>query len=325
VCTPSFFFGFSSGLTLNGVLSTWRQQNKLSTCPTLDYQVLLKSRPGSKNSPWLLPPLDHPEDPAHCLVTGTGLTHLGSTEARDQMHKTTEKKLSESEKTDSQKIFEMGLQKGKPSPGTRGVQPEWFYKGTGTILRGHNDFLDIPEFTIDGGEEPEVVGGYIIGPDGVPYRLGYTVCNEWSDHPVEKVNYLWLAPSKLRVCAMGPELVLLKRFDSLRGRCRITRGEESLYDSGTILTGEENMCHSLVNIEDHHFKYPEFRIPGDVHLHSFGTSKLSFPNRKTFESGDRIEIGFEGMGPPLVSFVKKFKHSDVPVGVKAQQHLMKYE
>jgi hypothetical protein len=33
----------------------------------------------------ILPPLDHP-DPAHMLVSGTGLTHLGSASARDKMH-----------------------------------------------------------------------------------------------------------------------------------------------------------------------------------------------------------------------------------------------
>src|SRR5437016_3979998 len=33
----------------------------------------------------VLMPVDHP-DPAHCLVTGTGLTHLGSAAARDKMH-----------------------------------------------------------------------------------------------------------------------------------------------------------------------------------------------------------------------------------------------
>ena len=32
----------------------------------------------------LLLPLDHP-DPAHCLVSGTGLDHLGSAQARDAM------------------------------------------------------------------------------------------------------------------------------------------------------------------------------------------------------------------------------------------------
>src|SRR3954466_11159091 len=34
----------------------------------------------------LLPPLTHPDD-AHCFVTGTGLTHLGSAESRNAMHK----------------------------------------------------------------------------------------------------------------------------------------------------------------------------------------------------------------------------------------------
>src|SRR3546814_4092991 len=31
----------------------------------------------------LLPPLDHP-DPAHCLVSGTGLTHLGSADRSEE-------------------------------------------------------------------------------------------------------------------------------------------------------------------------------------------------------------------------------------------------
>src|SRR3954463_4428577 len=33
----------------------------------------------------ILPPLTH-VDPSHCLVSGTGLTHLGSAAARDSMH-----------------------------------------------------------------------------------------------------------------------------------------------------------------------------------------------------------------------------------------------
>ena len=33
----------------------------------------------------LLSPIDHPND-AHLLVSGTGLTHLGSAEGRDKMH-----------------------------------------------------------------------------------------------------------------------------------------------------------------------------------------------------------------------------------------------
>ncbi len=34
----------------------------------------------------MLAPIDH-RDPAHLLVTGTGLSHLGSAEGRDKMHK----------------------------------------------------------------------------------------------------------------------------------------------------------------------------------------------------------------------------------------------
>src|ERR1700756_4598481 len=73
----------------------------------------------------VLAPLDHP-DPAHLVVTGTGLTHLGSAEGRDAMHK----KLSGGAGglTDSMRMFKLGLEGGKPAPGQQGVQPEWFYK-----------------------------------------------------------------------------------------------------------------------------------------------------------------------------------------------------
>ena len=38
-------------------------------------------------SDWrLLPAFDHPEEPARCLVTGTGLTHKASAENRQAMH-----------------------------------------------------------------------------------------------------------------------------------------------------------------------------------------------------------------------------------------------
>jgi hypothetical protein len=38
----------------------------------LEYQAVYEGR-----SEWSLPPpIDHPEEPARCLVTGAGLTHL---------------------------------------------------------------------------------------------------------------------------------------------------------------------------------------------------------------------------------------------------------
>ena len=151
----------------------------------------------------------------------------------------------------------MGMQGGKPAPGQQGVAPEWFYKGDGRILRGPEQPLDIPLFAPDGGEEPEIVGIYIIDDRGIPYRLGFTQGNEWSDHVTENVNYLYLAPSKLRTCAIGPELLTDLLFDDIRGRCRVIRDGQLLYDSGELRTGERNMCHSLNNLENHHFKFPQ--------------------------------------------------------------------
>jgi len=304
-----FFEARRSLKTISDYLADTRIQN----ANIVRYGQLLEAHPGDAGG-WILPPLDHPE-PAHCLISGTGLTHLGSMEKRAEMHtKATEG--AEIPKTDSEKIFEMGLKGGKPEFGVRGVQPEWFYKGSGAILRGHNDFLDIPEFTDDGGEEPEIVGCYVIDDNGIPCRLGFAIGNEWSDHRMERVNYLWLAPSKLRVCSVGPELVTDQMFKDVRGSCRIVREGKEIYNSGELLTGQDHMSHSLANLEDHHFKYPQFRIPGDVHLHFFGTMKLSFPNRPDFRTGDRIEIRFEGMGEPLINYVRRIPSSQTPITVK---------
>ena len=138
----------------------------------------------------ILPPIDHP-DPAHCLVTGTGLSHLGSAQARDEMH--TKLKDANENLTDSMKMFKLGIEGGKPDPGQIGVQPEWFWKGDGSILVGCGRTLTNPSFAKDGGEEAEIAGIYIIGNDRKPYRLGFALANEFSDHVTEKQNYLYLS------------------------------------------------------------------------------------------------------------------------------------
>ena len=89
-----------------------------------------------------------------------------------------------------------------------------------------------------------------------------------------------------------------------------------IYDSGELLTGEEHMSHSLANLEDHHFKHPQFRIPGDVHIYFFGTMKLSFGSRGPLQDGDRIEIKFHSMGEPLVNYVRRIPPDPNPVIVR---------
>ena len=159
---------------------------KKATGEFLDYDPIY-----TRKSEWrLLPAMDHPEEPARCLVSGTGLTHLGSAANRQRMHA-----AEESELTDSMKMFRLGVEGGKPAPGKTGIAPEWFYKGVGTILRAHGEPLDVPAYAEDGGEEAEIAGIYFIGADGKPRRIGLAIGNEFSDHKFEKKNYLNLAGS----------------------------------------------------------------------------------------------------------------------------------
>jgi len=225
-------------------------------------------------------------------------------ETRDQMHAALAAEAEES-KSDSKKMFELGLRGGKPERGVRGAAPEWFYKGGGFNLRGPNQSLELPGYALDGGEEPEIVGCYVIDAKGTPRRLGFALGNEWSDHATENINYLYLAPSKLRTCAVGPELVTDCDFQHIELRCTVSRNGEKIYDSGPLLSGERHMCHSLANCEDHHFKYAQHRIPGDVHLHYFGTSKLSHGERQwKYADGDQIRIEAPKFSAALVNTVR---------------------
>jgi hypothetical protein len=242
----------------------------------------------------LLSPIDH-EDPAHLLMTGTGLTHLGSAEGRDQMHR---QAAAAANQTDSMRMFIEGLAGGKPAPGEVGQQPEWFYKGDGSQLAAPGSPLQMPSFAKDGGEEPELAGIYLIGPGGTPYRLGVCLANEFSDHVTERHNYLWLAHSKLRQAAIGPELLVGTPPDNVEGVSRICRGGKVLWEK-PFLTGEANMSHSLANLEAHHFKYPQFRRPGDIHVHFFGTATLSFSDGIQTQPGDVFEIEASPFALPL--------------------------
>ncbi|MBB3035565.1 hypothetical protein FHR91_003220 [Erythrobacter lutimaris] len=242
----------------------------------------------------LLAAIDHPDD-ARILLTGTGLTHLGSAEGRDKMHR----QLAEAEQlTDSMRMFQEGLEGGKPAAGEVGQQPEWFYKGDGQSLVGPRDPLTSPSFAQDGGEEPELAGIYLIGADGQPFRLGIALANEFSDHVTERHNYLWLAHSKLRPAALGAELLLGDPPADIRGTSRILRDGACLWEK-PFLTGEGNMSHTIANLEAHHFKYAAFRRPGDIHVHFFGTATLSFADDVTTRPGDVFEIEAAPFALPL--------------------------
>jgi hypothetical protein len=272
----------------------------------LDYDVVYRGESAWK----LLAPMDHPQEPARCLISGTGLTHLGSAKNRQAMHS-----ASETELNDSMKIFRWGVEAGKPAPGIIGVAPEWFYKGNGSMLRAHGEPLDRPSHAEDGGEEAEIAGVYFVDASGKPRRIGMAVGNEFSDHKFEKRNYLNLAGSKLRTCALGPELVIDPEFQSVSGAVKIERSGKVLW-SQDILTGENEMCHSLANIEHHHFKFEGHRRPGDVHVHYFGACSLSFGAGVLLEHGDVMEVSFRGFGRPLRNPLRVADGNDILVTVK---------
>ena len=243
----------------------------------------------------VLAPLDHP-DAAHCFVSGTGLTHLGSASTRDKMHQ--QNSTDAASVTDTMRIFQLGIENGKPIGDEVGAQPEWFYKGDGSIVVRPGADLPLPGFAEDGGEEPEIAGLYVIGPDSKPYRIGFAMGNEFSDHIMERRNYLYLAHSKLRFCSYGPELRTGELPKHLVGTSRLRRDGDVIWEK-EFLSGEDNMCHSLKNLEYHHFKYQQFLKPGDVHIHYFGTATLSFADGMQTQVGDEFEIEMKEFGHPL--------------------------
>lgn len=294
-----FLIGFNSvyELALSALDSKERLNELISdslSAEAVDYSSIYQGE-----SEWkLLPSFDHPSSPFFCMVSGTGLTHHNSALNRQMMHGSQEAKP-----TDSLVMYEMGVKGGNPKPGEIGVQPEWFYKGNGDVLRAHGESLAIPFYANDGGEEPEIAGIYIIDRTGKPWRIGLSTGNEFSDHVMEKVNYLYLAPSKIRQCSIGPEVVIDADFESYSGKVSISRSGQTIWDS-VINSGQNNMSHNLANLEFHHFKYDSHRIPLQAHVHFFGADAFSFGNMLMLENGDKMSVQWNGLGRALENSVE---------------------
>jgi hypothetical protein len=288
-------------------LEAGRSNVKLSTLVAdrlgqhiIDYDKVINDRR-------LLPPLDHP-DPTHLHVSGTGLTHLGSAQARDEMHVKLNAKAN-TPLTDSMRLFQWGMEGGKPPPGEISIQPEWFYKGNGHGVVAPEQPLLLPPFALDGGEEAELVGLYVIAESGAILRVGFALGNEFSDHVMERQNYLYLAHSKLRPCSFGPELLVGDLPPDIQGRVCILRDGQEIW-AETFVTGEENMTYAMAHLEHHHFKYTLFRQPGDVHCHFFGTATLSFSAGIEVQVGDVFEISAPLFGRSLRNSLQSIEERD---------------
>jgi hypothetical protein len=127
---------------------------------------------------------------------------------------------------------------------------------------------------------------------------GWALANEFSDHVTERINYLYLAHSKLRPASFGPEILLGELPADIRGHSRIYRDGAMIWEK-PFLSGEANMSHSYANLEHHHFKYDVFCQAGDVHVHMFGTATLSFADGIVPKAGDIFEIDAPVLGMAL--------------------------
>lgn len=293
---------------VNSRMSIVELANRLRTSESLNYEPIYQCE-----SAWhLLPAFDNPHDPHCCMVSGTGLTHKASADKRENMH---HEKLRET-LTDSMQMYLWGVEGGRPANGEIGQQPEWFYKGTGHVLRAHGQTLVQPSFAYDGGEEPELAGAYIIDENHTPWRIGFAIGNEFSDHELEKKNYLYLAHSKLRQCAIGPELSITNWYDDIQGRVVVHRGTKEVW-SHEIQSGRQHMSHSLANLEHHHFKYAEHCLPRQAHVHFFGASAFSFGSLVKLQHGDCMEISWEGLGRPLRNRLVKADSPQMRTEVKS--------
>jgi hypothetical protein len=76
------------------------------------------------------------------------------------------------------------------------------------------------------------------------------------------------------------------------------------------------MCHSLANLEHHHFKFEAHRRPGDVHVHFFGADAFSFGEGLRLENGDVMQVRWDGFGRPLRNPLRIAPREDKLVVVK---------
>jgi hypothetical protein len=107
-------------------------------------------------------------------------------------------------------------------------------------------------------------------------------------------------------------------FDDVPGFVRIVRKGKSIWEK-QIRTGESNMCHSLSNLEHHHFKFAAHRQPGMVHIHFMGADCLSFGEGIRLQSGDVTEIQFAEFGRPLRNTVIAEEPLTTPLRVQVMK------
>jgi hypothetical protein len=176
-----------------------------------------------------------------------------------------------------------------------GEPPQWFYKGDGATLAPPGGDLASPSFALGGEGEAELVGVYLIDDKGQPVRLGFALGDEFSDAASARQSRLRFARAELGPSSFGPELLIGDLPAEIRGFARVRRGKEIVWEA-PFAWGEQS-ARAIAALEAHHFKYAQFRRPGDVHVLFLAAPPLA--DSAQMGKGDVLEIESEPFGLPL--------------------------
>ena len=166
--------------------------------------------------------------------------------------------------TDSMRMYLAGVEGGRPRRARSACSPSGFTRGPARSCGPTASRSSSRRSPTTAGEEPEVAACYVV--DDAGHAVAQSASppgNEFADHVMEKKNYLYLAHSKLRECAIGPELALDEPiFAASPGTVTIRRERRAGVDACRFARARRRWPTSLANLEHHHFKYAAHRIAG---------------------------------------------------------------
>ena len=222
-------------------------------------------------SDWrICPSADVPSEPARCLVSGTGLTHKASAKNRDAMH------AAAQAVTDSTRMYQSGVEGGKPAPGRSGSRARVVLQGMRHGAAGAQRAADCSG--IRGGRRRGAGSSGRVPDRCARARRGGSDSRWAMSFPITCWSARTICIWRPRNCAPAPSVrnswwMAISIWCPERYR---SNAASRILWSREIRTGESAMCHSLANIEHHHFKFEFHRRPGDLHIHFFGADAFSF-------------------------------------------------
>ncbi len=184
------------------------------------------------------------------------------------------------------------------------IQPEWFYKGNGCILKTNDDDLIVPSFAGNGVEEIEIVALYYITRDKMPMRVGWTLGNEFYDRLSRKKHPNYLAQAKLMNCSVSAFVHLGEIPSSVTADVSIINNDRQVVWSRKLSTGLDSIIYPLEELEDLLFRHDQFCQPGMLHYLYLGSDVASFMDNKQLTDGDQIEVVSRWLPIPFINSIR---------------------